>query len=760
MKLKTHHSIMWYFFVVLLLSVLIAPVVFNPVAVKITGNYTFVSSFIPIEKKSSIDKSIIIPIGNKVLLQPYYWEMPDHGAYYRMLTEHMAEFAAAGFDSLWIPPPSKTEEGHHAMGGYEPYDYYDLGEYDQKGRVRTHYGTREELEALIETANSYNIGVICDVVINHRVGGELEINPFKGGELTPTNFMNVASGKLLMNYSHFWPNAYGTGDTKQYGIFPDISHKHPYVQSELINWGVWLRDEIGYDGWRFDSADGIFPFMLQYWMENVTGWGVAEYWMQTPDSDVIDQYLDNTNNSVTAFDIPLIVELRDMANRDGAYDMRRLATEGLSKIRPKAVTYAVNHDTYRDVFNIKKNRHMAYAYILTHEGYPSVFWMDWVDLNLRNQLKALVQIHNQCAKGTTSLLYVDEDIYIAQRNGNPGLIIGLNDHPNDWKTISITTKWSNTILYDQSSQSPSFTTNSQGIGEISIPPTSYVIFTPDKPQFELFNLPDVDSYIPPNEITNTTIRIDGDLDYNYGRPLYVDKIGDGALTPADLNNLYLKHNNTHLSAGFGYYHLREWDPAIDVHFGLALDVREGGSNDDPGLHPKIRWAGLSGIRKPDIIFYFETSIQRDDYHREITKITRYDFDNNLNNWNTGIGLSPSSVSYVSSPLLGFIEFQLPLADIELEKGGSLAIKVFSSLEEFDGAYDSVPQDNTIDLSGKDISWLAMPESINVTISEESLTSNLPTSQTTPLFYSDILCAMIIISILGFYFRKKVNTHSQ
>ncbi len=756
MKIRTQHSIIWDLLVVFLLSVLITPIFQNPLTVKLPINHTFSLSLVPTEKKISIDKSIIIPIGNKVLLQPYYWEMPDHGAYYRMLTEHMTEFAAAGFDSIWIPPPSKTEEGHHAMGGYEPYDYYDLGEYDQKGRVRTHYGTREELETLIAIANSYNIGVICDVVINHRVGGEFEINPYLGGELTPTNFMNVASGKLLMNYSHFWPNAYGSGDTKKYGTFPDISHKSPYVQSELIKWGLWLRDNIGYDGWRFDTADGIFPFMLQYWMENVTGWGVAEYWMQTPDREVINQYLVNTNNSVTAFDIPLLVELRDMANRGGAYDMRRLATEGLSKIRPNAVTYAVNHDTYRDVFNIKENRHMAYAYILTHEGYPSIFWMDWVDLNLRNQLKALIQIHNQYAKGTTSVLYVDEDIYIAQRNGDPGLIIALNDNPNDWRSISIMTKWNNTILYDQSSQSPSFTTDSHGIGLISIPPTSYVIFTPDKPQFELFNLQDIDTYIPPNEITNATIQIDGELDYKYGRPIYVDKVGDGALTPADLNNLYIKHNNTHLSIGFGYYHLREWDPSINIHFGLALDVREGGSNDDPGLHPKIRWTGLSGIKKPDIIFYFDTSIHPNDYKREINKITRYDFDNNLNSWTMGIELSSSSVSYFSSPLLGFIEFQLPLADINLEKGGPVAIKVFSSLEEFDGAYDSVPQDDTIDLSGEDISWLTMPKSVNLTISKEFLTSNHSTSRTTNLFYSDILLAVVIFSISRSYFQKKAK----
>ncbi|UCE14594.1 MAG: DUF1939 domain-containing protein, partial [Candidatus Heimdallarchaeota archaeon] len=653
--------------------------------------------------KQNINKSEIIPIGNKVLLQPYYWEMPDHGSFYRKITEHMFEFAAAGFDSLWLPPPSKTEVGVHAMGGYEPYDYYDLGEYDQKGRVRTHYGTRAELEDLIAEANNYNIGVICDVVINHRRGGELEYNPYVG-DMTPTNFMNIASGKLKMNYTHFWPNAYGTGDTKKYGTFPDISHKHPYVQSELISWGLWLRDEIGFDGWRFDTADGIDPSMLRYWMQNVSGWGVAERWMQYPDRDVIDDYIDDTNNTVSAFDLPLLVELRDMANMGGSYDMRGLIDAGLAYLRKnQAVTYAVNHDTYRDVFNIQQNRHMAYAYILTHEGYPSVFWMDWVDLNLRNHLKTLVKIHNQYAYGSTSVLYADADLYVALRNGNPGLIVGINDHPTDWKTVTVSTKWTNRVLHDLTSQAPSTSADSAGEATLSIPPSGYAVFSVDEPIDKLFYVPKIEGYTSPTEIINTSILLDGDLDYNYGLPFYMDKISDGMLTPADLANLYLKHDNSFLYIGFGYYGLNEWNASNDVHYGIALDVREGGSNDDPWVHPKIRWSGIGNSKKPDIIYYLETSSEADDYRRKIDKITRFDYDN-TENWNDGIDVTNSSSQFVSGELLGFIEVKIPLSEIDMENGGLLGIKVFSTIEGFEGAFDSVPQDDNIDLTGETDSW--------------------------------------------------------
>jgi alpha-amylase len=42
----------------------------------------------------------------------------------------------------------------------------------------------------------------------------------------------------------------------------------------------------------------------------------------------------------------------------------------------------------------------------------------------------LIWIHNQKATGTTSILYTDNDEYIARRNGyngNPGLVVYINN---------------------------------------------------------------------------------------------------------------------------------------------------------------------------------------------------------------------------------------------------------------------------------------------------------------------------------------------
>ena len=56
------------------------------------------------------------------------------------------EIAEAGYTSLWLPPPTKG--GGELSIGYDLFDPFDVGDKDQRGTVRTRYGTKEELSAL------------------------------------------------------------------------------------------------------------------------------------------------------------------------------------------------------------------------------------------------------------------------------------------------------------------------------------------------------------------------------------------------------------------------------------------------------------------------------------------------------------------------------------------------------------------------------------------------------------------------------------
>jgi len=49
---------------------------------------------------------------------------------------------------------------------------YDLGEFDQKGTVRTKYGTKDEYLAAVKTLQAHKLAVIADIVFNHRMGAD------------------------------------------------------------------------------------------------------------------------------------------------------------------------------------------------------------------------------------------------------------------------------------------------------------------------------------------------------------------------------------------------------------------------------------------------------------------------------------------------------------------------------------------------------------------------------------------------------------
>ncbi len=76
-----------------------------------------------------------------------------------------------GISALWLPPAYKGMVGQYSVG-YDVYDMYDLGEFNQKGSIRTKYGTKDEYLKAIEVAHSNNIDVYADVVFNHRAGAD------------------------------------------------------------------------------------------------------------------------------------------------------------------------------------------------------------------------------------------------------------------------------------------------------------------------------------------------------------------------------------------------------------------------------------------------------------------------------------------------------------------------------------------------------------------------------------------------------------
>lgn len=47
-----------------------------------------------------------------------------------------------------------------------------MGEFDQKGAVKTKWGTKEELQSLTKKAKELGVGIYFDAVLNHKAGAD------------------------------------------------------------------------------------------------------------------------------------------------------------------------------------------------------------------------------------------------------------------------------------------------------------------------------------------------------------------------------------------------------------------------------------------------------------------------------------------------------------------------------------------------------------------------------------------------------------
>lgn len=115
-----------------------------------------------------------------VMMQVLYRDAPvkesKRGEWWNFLAEKVPQVAASGINSMWLPPFSKATDP--TSNGYDLYDCFDLGDFDQKRSAKTLYGNRAELETLIQVMRKHKISAITDMVINHNSGAdEEETNP-------------------------------------------------------------------------------------------------------------------------------------------------------------------------------------------------------------------------------------------------------------------------------------------------------------------------------------------------------------------------------------------------------------------------------------------------------------------------------------------------------------------------------------------------------------------------------------------------------
>jgi alpha-amylase len=291
----------------------------------------------------------------------------------------------------------------------------------------------------------------------------------------------------------------------EFGDMPDLCHRNPYVYTEFVKLAQWMIEDVDFDGFRFDFVKGYAPWMvkaigevryLNKAQEGFAPFCVGECW---DNNRTIDDWLSSVNafidNPISAFDFPLRYRLKDLCDLFG-FSLKTLTDGGtvVSTVPAQAVTFVDNHDTTQSPADaVINDKLLAYSFILTHEGYPCVFWLDYFKYELArrgtpNGIDALVAAHEQYAGGATSVLYCDNDLYIMERSGHDqqsGLVFVLNNRGDEWNGATVQTQWKNTglvpIAWDgrDEAKPSSKETDNNGRADFWAPPRGYTVYVPE-----------------------------------------------------------------------------------------------------------------------------------------------------------------------------------------------------------------------------------------------------------------------------------------
>ena len=370
-----------------------------------------------------------MPAINGVMMQYFHWYSPADGSLWNEVASRARELADAGITAVWLPPAYKGAGGAWDVG-YGVYDMYDLGEFDQKGSVRTKYGTREEYLSAIQSLQGDGVQVYADAVLNHRMGGDaaevVRATPFpQDDRLRPRG-----ESREIRTYTHFrfpgraarhsrfeWRarhfdavdydelrpeeqdtvyllegKAFDDEVALENGNFAflmgcDLDFQTEEVRREVTEWGKWYLDTTRVDGFRLDAVKHIAAWFFPEWldaMEKHAGrdlFVVGEYW--TPDQGSLFWYLDRLGGRLSVFGVPLHYHFHYASRGEGGYDMRRLLEGTLLHERAMSVvTFVDNHDSQplQALESVVEPwfKPLAYATILLRaEGYPCVFYADY-----------------------------------------------------------------------------------------------------------------------------------------------------------------------------------------------------------------------------------------------------------------------------------------------------------------------------------------------------------------------------------------------
>jgi len=359
-----------------------------------------------------------------VMLQAFYWDSYTDSKWTN-LNSKVGEITA-NFSLVWLPPSGNCQSS--GSMGYAPVYWFDQN---------SAFGTQSELKSLITNLKANGSKAIADVVVNHRSGVSNWTNfpteTYNGitysmgpAQICSTDEVKDAAGQAKPT---------GAPDTgEDFNGSRDLDHTSSIVRDAIKGYEQFLKNEMGYSGWRYDMTKGFSASYINEY-NNAAGnyFSVGEYFDSS--FDLCKTWVNNCSNNSTTFDFPLKFALNS-AMWSGGMDLTKLVWKadgttnqpaGLihhSTTKRYAVTFVDNHDTYRGVDKFNGNVLAAYAFLMGSPGVPCVFLAHW-NAN-KGAISAMIAARRAVQLNSESAITVNNtaaNLYVATATGLNGTLI-------------------------------------------------------------------------------------------------------------------------------------------------------------------------------------------------------------------------------------------------------------------------------------------------------------------------------------------------
>lgn len=470
----------------------------------------------------------------------------NQGGDWKGLTEKLDYIKNLGVTAIWISPVSeneplsrdKSESGYH---GYFTHDY---------NKADPHFGTKEDLIRLVQTAHSKGLKVILDAVPNHTADYLAEgATSYSSDDYQPAAPFNNPAW-----YHHYgditdWNDPFQVLNNDLGGL-DDLNQDNADAREAIKNaYKTWVQDT-GADGVRVDAARSIPKDFLAEFEEYLGVPTFGEIFVGD-----VDYVSDFQNYEWGVLDFPLFFQAREVFAHDADFSTVKEIFDQDSKYKDpnRLITFIDNHD--RDRFlcladdDFQKMR-LALTFLFTVRGIPDIYYgteqncygggkpTEWAgiankenrevmpsfseDGNMYQYIQRLAQLRNNytCLRtGTQREMWYESNIYAYSRRddstGQEIITVINNATSNESRNIPIRAESSlsvGTELTNLLDTSVKATIVSGGVtGKqicVSLPAKTAYVFTADSPA----------PYTPP-ERTVTTIRVH--YDTGYGNDMYL-----------------------------------------------------------------------------------------------------------------------------------------------------------------------------------------------------------------------------------------------